>query len=311
MADILYYKPELLMTKAGKTPDPWQSEVLRHKGNQLVTCSRQRGKTEVAASLAILHAIIKGPCTVLYTSRTLRQVAEFMRRVRSLYANLRAPSPMSAEEWQTAPLDIAEKDEEFDWDAIPKKEYDEYWGNLPLSTNKSVFQLTLMNGSRIVGIPPKEETVRGFTDITLLILDEAARIPDDFYLQSGAYLLVRKGIMVAFSTPFGRRGWFWEAFDGPKKDEPTWKRIGVTATGCQHSGRLLDGNGMPMPMCAACRKVSIIRLDPEWIAREKRRIGDRWFRQEYGNSFEAAAGAIFATEHIQRTRSDELVGWEF
>lgn len=315
LADMLYLKPELIMQRAGKTPDPWQTEVLRCRGNLLVACSRQRGKSESAAAMALLHAIIKGPCTVLYTSRTLRQVAEFMRRVRAMYATLRTPVfAANAQGWDGAALmelDIQEKEEDFDWGSVPKKEYDEHWGSLPIEQNKSVFQLLLSNGSRIVGIPPKEETVRGFTDITLLILDEAARLPDDFYMQCGAYLLVRKGVMVAFTTPFGRRGWFWEVFDGPKRDDDSWKRMCITALGCQHTGRILGPDGMPLPMCDDCRKVSVVRLDKAWIEREKKRIGDRWFRQEYGVSFEAAAGAIFATEHIQRTRADELPGFDF
>jgi hypothetical protein len=282
LEDILYLKPELIMQRSGMKPDPWQVEVLRNMGDMLVTVSRQRGKTQCAACLALLTAIIKGPCTVLYTSRTLRQVAEFMRRIRSLYALIRAPA-LATDEGTVSSLDIGERDSEvcFDWEALSKKEMDDHWGALPLATNNSVFQLVLHNGSRIVGIPPKEETVRGFDKISLLIIDEAARIPDEFYLSSGAYVLVNKGRRVAFSTPFGRRGWFWEAFEGPKKNDDGWKRMLVTALGCQHTGRVIGPDGMPLPMCDDCRSKSNVRLDPAWILREKNRIGDRWFRQEY------------------------------
>jgi hypothetical protein len=41
--------------------------------------------------------------------------------------------------------------------------------------------LQLPNGSRLVGIPGKEETVRGFSAVSLLLIDEAARVSDDMY----------------------------------------------------------------------------------------------------------------------------------
>ena len=41
--------------------------------------------------------------------------------------------------------------------------------------------LVLPNGSRIVGLPSDEGKVRGFSSVSLLVIDEASRVPDDLY----------------------------------------------------------------------------------------------------------------------------------
>jgi hypothetical protein len=73
-------------------------------------------------------------------------------------------------------------------------------------------QLTmeLTNGSRIVALPGEEGTIRGYSGVLLLVCDEAARIPDALYFSVRPMLAVSGGLLVALSTPFGRRGWFYE-----------------------------------------------------------------------------------------------------
>src|SRR5207302_4756997 len=43
----------------------------------------------------------------------------------------------------------------------------------------TLFRSLLKGNSRIVCLPCKEETIRGFSGINLILLDEAARIPDE------------------------------------------------------------------------------------------------------------------------------------
>ena len=69
-------------------------------------------------------------------------------------------------------------------------------------------QLKLANGSRILCLPGKEETVRCFSP-SLLIIDEASRVPDDLYRSVRPMLAVSKGRLIALSTYFGQRGWFF------------------------------------------------------------------------------------------------------
>lgn len=48
-------------------------------------------------------------------------------------------------------------------------------------SEESALRLEIGNGSRIVCLPGKEATVRGYSDASLLILDEASRIDDELY----------------------------------------------------------------------------------------------------------------------------------
>ena len=41
--------------------------------------------------------------------------------------------------------------------------------------------LRFPNGSRIVGLPGKGNTLRGYSEVSLMIIDEAARVPDEMY----------------------------------------------------------------------------------------------------------------------------------
>src|SRR3984885_2926796 len=46
---------------------------------------------------------------------------------------------------------------------------------------KTALTMTLATGSRIVALPGDEETIRGYSGVKLLVLDEAARISDELY----------------------------------------------------------------------------------------------------------------------------------
>ena len=48
--------------------------------------------------------------------------------------------------------------------------------------SETALQLMLENSSRIVSLPGKEGTIRGFSGVQLLAVDEAAWVPDDLYL---------------------------------------------------------------------------------------------------------------------------------
>ena len=54
-------------------------------------------------------------------------------------------------------------------------------GIRPRGDGDNAISLQLPNGSRIVGLPGKEATVRGFSAVSLLLIDEAARVEDAMY----------------------------------------------------------------------------------------------------------------------------------
>ena len=105
------------------------------------------------------------------------------------------------------------------------------------------------NGSRLVGLPGSEATVRGFSAVTLMMVDEAARVADDLYLAVRPMLLVSKGSLWLMSTPWGRRGFFYNTWT---KGGPEWEKVRVTAEECP-------------------------RIDRALLEQERAVYGERWF----------------------------------
>ncbi|MFA6230033.1 MAG: hypothetical protein WC617_07620 [Rhodanobacter sp.] len=81
--------------------------------------------------------------------------------------------------------------------------------------------------------------------------------------------------MVALTTPYGRRGWFyecWEHGDG-------WQRTRVTANDCP-------------------------RITPEWLANERRMMGEWQFKQEFLCDFVDTEEQFFSGELIEAALRD-------
>ncbi len=215
-----------MMRRLGLEPDPWQVEVLEAGHSRLLlNCCRQAGKSTVVALLGLVEALWL-PCTkVLLISRSLRQSAELFRILTDFYCRLGSPARVR----QTAQ------------------------------------ELQMENHSRVVCLPCKEETIRGYSRISLLIIDEAARVPDDLYRAVRPMLAVSNGRLICLSTPYGKRGFFHDAWANGGTD---WARIEVSAE-------------------------RISRITPEFLAGERRALGASWFRQEYGCSFEALEGLVY------------------
>jgi len=133
---------------------------------------------------------------------------------------------------------------------------------------ESALRLELSNRSRVIALPGAQEGIRGYS-AHLVVLDEAAWIPDELYQAARPMLAVTGGRLVAISTPYGMRGWFYRAWA-----EERGERIRVTA-------------------------YDIPRIRSEFLEAERRALGDWAFRQEYLAEFLEAGGAI-PEELIQR-----------
>lgn len=235
--------PCVLAAQAGLVPDPWQSDVLRSAAQRLLLlCSRQAGKSTVSSILAVHTALYEPGALVLLLSPSLRQSGELFKKCAGVYQTLGKPVPADSE---------------------------------------SALQLALENGSRIVSLPGKEGTIRGYSGVRLLVLDEAAWVPDALYLSVRPMLAVSGGRLVALSTPHGTRGWFYEAW---RSDEP-WERYEVPATLCP-------------------------RISPAFLDEEKRNMGDWWFQQEYGCVFADAETQPFRREDIDNAFREEVEPWD-
>jgi hypothetical protein len=235
--------PAALAARIGMPPDPWQADFLRSTDSRvLLNCSRQSGKSTVTALLGVHSALYEPGALVLLLSPSLRQSQELFRKALDTYRALANPVPVEAE---------------------------------------SALRLELENRSRIVSLPGKEQTVRGFSGVRLLAVDEAARVPDDLYYSIRPMLAVSGGRLVALSTPFGTRGWWFEAW---RSAEP-WRRFQVPAEQCP-------------------------RISAEFLEEERRTMGDWWFRQEYGCDFLDAETQPFAREDIEQAFAEEVKPWE-
>jgi hypothetical protein len=214
------------MRKFGLEPDPWQVEVLQAGHPRLLlNCCRQAGKSTVVALLGLAEALYLPATKVLLVSRSLRQSAELFRIVTDFYRRLGSP----------------------------------------FRERQTTEELQLTNLSRIVCLPCKEETIRGYSRVGLLVIDEAARVPDDLYRAVRPMLAVGNGRLICLSTPYGKRGFFHDAWANGGAD---WARIEAPAE-------------------------RIGRITPEFLAGERRALGASWFRQEYECSFEALEGLVY------------------
>jgi hypothetical protein len=237
--ELWHAHPPLLLTDAGLTPDSWQARTLQSRAPRtLLLCSRQAGKSLTAAALALREAILSPPALVLLLSPSERQSGELARTVFRLH------------------------------DALPEP---------PRARKRTELQLHLANGSRIVALPENERTIRGYSGAALLVIDEAARVSDALYYAVRPMLAVSGGKLVALSTPFGKRGWFYEEWEKGSG----WERVRVTARQCP-------------------------RISAAFLAEEEASLGPRWFGQEYLCDFSDAVGAVFSAEAIAAAMSGSL-----
>jgi Terminase large subunit, T4likevirus-type, N-terminal len=218
--------PSRILRRLGIEPDPWQRELLLGNDRQvLLNCSRQAGKSTVVSALALHTALFTPDALVLLLSPSQRQSGEIFRKVRDAYHALGRPLR---------------------------------------ATYESQLRLELSNGSRVLFLPGREETIRSFGGVRLLVLDEAARIPDDLYRSVRPMLAVSQGRLIALSTPFGQRGWFYEEWQG----SGPWKRVRITWRDCP-------------------------RITPAFIAEETRALGQAWVDQEYNTCFTSLEGLVY------------------
>jgi hypothetical protein len=223
----------------GFTPDPWQESVLRWTGKRLLmNCSRQSGKSTTAAILGLHRALYHPKSLVLLVSPSLRQSSELFRKVTEFLGNLLVRPKL-------------------------------------LEDNK--LSCTLDNKSRILSLPSSEATIRGFSGANLIIEDESARVPDGLYKAVRPMLAVSNGKLILMSTPFGKRGHFFEEWT----NNQGWEKIEVKATECP-------------------------RISPEFLEEERRSLGDWWFSQEYMCEFMETLDNLFSYDLINKAVSSDI-----
>jgi hypothetical protein len=232
--------PARVMEAAGLAPDPWQTKLLRSGAkNHLLLCTRQAGKSTTTAALAVWSAVYESPALILLLSPSLRQSQELFKKVMEFYRCI--GSPVAARE-------------------------------------ESALRLELENGSRIIALPGSEATIRGYSGVRLLVVDEASRVDDALYFSIRPMLAVSGGRLVMLTTPFGKRGAFFEAW---QNGGPDWERVKVTAHDCP-------------------------RISSAFLEEERRALGDWWFSQEYLCEFRDTTDQVFSYDVVMSAISPDI-----
>jgi hypothetical protein len=222
---------------------PFQEQALNMAISQgLLNCSRQAGKTLAMSIKAVHLSLAVRGMTIAVMAPTERQVGQFFLSIRELLRRLGV---------------AVERD----------------------GVNR--FSAVFPNGSRIVGLPAGAE-IRGLSAVNLLIIDEAAKVPDEAYHTVTPMLATTfgkgAGGLWLLSTPNGKTGFFYYTWED---GGDAWTRLSVPAS-------------------------SIPRISPEFLKVERERKGDAWFRQEYCCEFLDTADALFREDRVRRAIKDSV-----
>jgi hypothetical protein len=223
----------------GVDPDPWQEDLLGSSSDRvLLNCSRQSGKSTISAIIALHRALYHPGSLVLALAPALRQSQELFGKVAGFYRDLGRP-------------------------VAPR-------GERKLS-------LELENGSRIITLPGSEKTIRGFSGVGLLLVDEASRVDDGLYFAVRPMLAVSGGALMMLSTPAGKRGVFFEEWTEGR----SWERYEIPAEECP-------------------------RISEQFLEEERRALPARIYKQEYTCSFEDTDDQAFSHEDVTAAISEEV-----
>jgi hypothetical protein len=219
---------------AGYDPEPKQQALLSGTAPRvLIGACRQWGKSVSAAALAVVEALTVPRALVLLLAPVQRQSAELFGRVTTIYDALGQPVP---------------------------------------ELRRTRTALELMNGSRVLALPGVAATVRCFSSVRLVIVDEAAFARDELFSAVSPMVSRSQGRLVLLSSAFARRGFFYESWENGGTD---WARTKVVAA-------------------------EVPALDPEFLAAERRTLGPRLYRMEYEFVFSDVLASAFDPDAIER-----------
>ena len=223
----------------GIVPDPWQMQLLRSEAPRvLLNCARQSGKSTMAGVVALHNSLVVPGSLVLILAPAERQAKELFSKVAQAYHVLGHIIP--AESYRKLGMELA-------------------------------------NGSHIEALPGTEKTVRGFSGVDLLIVDEASRVADELYYAVRPMLAVSGGRLMMLSTPYGKRGVFFDEWTGGEG----WERYEVPANQCP-------------------------RIPSSFLEEERGALPAWIYRQEYECSFEETEDQVFGYDLVSAAITDEV-----
>ncbi len=232
---------EFARAKLNLQPDENQTKALEVQDkNIILNCSRQWGKSTVAAIRIAHFALAVAAATILVVSRTMRQSGELMDKVKKFF--------------EAAGVE-------------PSRD--------PLNSHS----LCLPNKTRILRVPANHETIRGISAVNLLVIDEASLVKNEVYHTILPMLATTNGKIILLSTPWAKSGFFYETWRNG--DPEKWFKLAIPATECP-------------------------RISKEFLASQRKELGERFYKQEYMCEFLDHEFQLFSTELIESCFSDEV-----
>lgn len=232
--------PVAFAKRAGLALHPYQIALVRSHARQvLLNWSRQSGKSTAVSLLTLHEAYFTPKSLTLLLSPSERQSKLLLDKVKAAAFALNEPGIIDVD---------------------------------------NALYLRLGNGSEVYALPGKEETLRGFSGVDLLIVDEASRVLDSLYHSVRPMLAASAGRVALLSTPFGKRGFFFNEWT---KGAGTWLRSEVTVDQVPHISR-------------------------EFLEEERASLPPELFAQEYYCQFTDTVDQLFTHELVASLLSDDI-----
>lgn len=219
------------LNKPWLTLDPWQKGLINSEGDVVVISGRQCGKTTATSILAAKTAL-KNPNEHIVIGAYVIEQAEIIFRKIHEYVLEKAPNMIK--------------------------------GRVTLN----VMQLTNNSVIRCRPIGDTGAGMRGYS-ATMLIIDEAAFVPNRAWEAIEPVISVTKGRAILLSTPQGKRGFFYKASVNKE-----YLRFQVSARDCpRHTKKFLDRKEAEMsPIAFATEYLG------EFIDDYNRKFSEEWIK---------------------------------
>jgi hypothetical protein len=123
----------------------------------------------------------------------------------------------------------------------------------------------------------------GFLGIVVILLIDAPRVSQcahsvELLAALRPTMATVDGSLIGLSTPFGKRGWFYESWSG---GDPSWTRIRVPASDCP-------------------------RISQAFLVDERRELGALRFSEEYELAWNEPESSMFPTAIIERAFTSDV-----
>jgi len=143
----------------------------------------------------------------------------------------------------------------------------------------NIYELELKNGSRVLALPSTDDSIRGLTVDGWIVADEAARLSNDLISALRPMRARRPQARFAMlSTAWNRTDPFWTAW---ADEDPSWMRLKATAD-------------------------TVSFFSEEFLAQERRSLGENYFQREYLGIPVGAQASPFSWDLYERATQTQV-----